>query len=113
MPIYGIPTRGSPVPTPRISNDSNGQNLGMLFLHGQKTVSEELVESAEYRKCLELAQSNPQIGLERAKSWIDLGGGVVANYCAAISLLNMGLEQDAALNLEKVATRLLILKHSL
>ncbi|MBL94083.1 MAG: hypothetical protein CFH06_00072 [Alphaproteobacteria bacterium MarineAlpha3_Bin5] len=77
-----------------------------VLLHGEKTASEELGESTEYRKCIELAESKPQIGLERAKSWMDLGGGVVANYCAAISLLNMGLEQDAALNLENVAERL-------
>src|SRR6266404_1123601 len=46
-------------------------------------------DSAHYRRCLEGSSANPALALGDAQAWSKSGGGVPAEHCAALALVNL------------------------
>lgn len=72
----------------------------------QEVVDDETVfeqETELYTKCIEAAQTNPQVALETALTWRDTGGGLPARHCAAVAYTNLGQYLNAALEFETLA----------
>jgi tetratricopeptide (TPR) repeat protein len=66
-------------------------------------VSRSPSESARYRSCLSATNLNPAAALSDAESWAKSGGGVPAQHCAALALVNLKRYAEAATRLDKIA----------
>lgn len=60
--------------------------------------------SQAYADCMTLARESPEDGFESALAWQAVGGGVAAQHCAAVALIELGEFGEAASRLEKIAT---------
>jgi tetratricopeptide (TPR) repeat protein len=58
-------------------------------------------------RCVALAHSNPQAGLDRAQLWFSEGGGFNADHCAAIALYELRRYAEAARRFEELATAMM------
>ena len=67
------------------------------------TLSDVTEDAARYEACVNQTTSDAQQAFETAITWRDEGGGSAANHCAALALLEMGAEEEAAYRLEKIA----------
>lgn len=63
--------------------------------------------TAEHDRCIALARSNPQQGLDRAKLWKDQGGGFLADHCIAMSLFSLKDYRGAGQRFEELATAMM------
>lgn len=63
-------------------------------------------QAAEYRRCMELAETAPDDALEAAETWVDLGGSDPARHCAAVALMRLGHHEAAGQELEALAASL-------
>ena len=63
-------------------------------------------DAQEYAACMTLARRKPDEGLEGALTWQSRGGGDAAEHCAAVALIGLGENSEAATRLEKLGTRL-------
>lgn len=61
---------------------------------------------ANYDRCMEIVQRDPDRGFDEAIRWADFGGGLAADHCAAVALGQLGLYDEAARRLEKIAVAL-------
>ncbi|MEQ8355700.1 MAG: tetratricopeptide repeat protein [Kiloniellaceae bacterium] len=68
--------------------------------------SDDLEQAAQYRACMELAETAPAEALEAAQTWADLGGSDPARHCAAVALLRLGHYEVAGQELEALAASL-------
>ena len=59
--------------------------------------------SARYGRCLDVADKNPAIALPDAESWAKMGGGTLAEHCAAMAQVRLKRYPEAAARLEKLA----------
>ncbi|MEO3427602.1 tetratricopeptide repeat protein [Pelagibius sp. CAU 1746] len=66
----------------------------------------ELEHAAQYRACMELAETAPDEAVEAAQTWTDLGGSDPARHCAAVALMRLGHYEVAADELETLAASL-------
>lgn len=73
---------------------------GPLLADTLSTVTED---AEKYNACIELIETSPDDAFEVAITWRDEGGGSAAKHCAALALLNLGAEEEAAFRLEKIA----------
>src|SRR5215472_15563278 len=62
-----------------------------------------LSDSAHYRSCLSATNLNPAAALSDAESWAKSGGGVPAQHCAALALVNLKRYAEAATRLDHIA----------
>jgi Tfp pilus assembly protein PilF len=60
-------------------------------------------DSAHYRICLSAANLNPSAALNDAESWAKSGGGVPAQHCAALALVNLKRYAEAGTRLDHIA----------
>ncbi len=60
-------------------------------------------DSAHYRRCMTDSSANPAIALTDAEGWTKDGGGVPAQHCAALALVNLKRYAEAASLLDKIA----------
>ena len=60
-------------------------------------------DSAHYRNCLSATNLNPAAALSDAESWAKSGGGVPAQHCAALALVNLKRYAEAATRLDHIA----------
>lgn len=60
-------------------------------------------DSAHYRGCLSAANLNPTGAFSDAESWAKSGGGVPAQHCAALALVNLKRYAEAATRLDHIA----------
>ena len=59
--------------------------------------------SAHYRSCLSASNLNPTTALAEAETWTKSGGGVPAQHCAALALVNLKRYGEAATRLDHIA----------
>lgn len=60
-------------------------------------------DSAHYRSCLTASNLNPAAALSDAETWVKAGGGVPAQHCAALALVNLKRYPEAGQMLEEIA----------
>lgn len=77
--------------------------LGAFFVALAPALGQEINPGREYRECMAMARSDPELGFGRATSWLGLGGGDAARHCQAVSLLGLGQHQEGARRLEELA----------
>lgn len=65
-------------------------------------------DARDYRNCVKLSARAPQAAHEVAVEWLDAGGGIPAQHCAALSLATLGRYVEAARALEAAAEELRI-----
>jgi len=61
-------------------------------------------EAMHYRRCLADANANPSLALNDADGWVKSGGGVPAEHCAALALVNLKRYAEAGSRLDKIAS---------
>jgi len=61
-------------------------------------------DRAHYRRCLVDSSANPAVALADAESWINAGGGVPAEHCAALSLVSLKRYPEAGARLDRIAS---------
>lgn len=61
-----------------------------------------VLQDASYQDCLSLVRRNPEDGFSQAQLWQATGGGLPAQHCAALALVEMRHYGDAADRLEKL-----------
>lgn len=59
--------------------------------------------SAHYRSCLSGSNLNPAMALSDADAWAKSGGGVPAQHCAALALVNLKRYAEAGKRLDHIA----------
>ena len=60
-------------------------------------------DAYEYEKCLAGIAKDAHVALDQALAWEMSGGGAAAEHCAALALLEMGQEEEAAMRLEALS----------
>lgn len=60
-------------------------------------------DAGHYRRCLADSSTNPGAALSDAESWAKSGGGVPAEHCAALALVNLKRYAEAASRLDGIA----------
>ena len=60
-------------------------------------------DAGHYRRCLADSSTNPAAALSDAESWAKSGGGVPAEHCAALALVNLKRYAEAAGKLDGIA----------
>src|SRR5262245_24695367 len=60
-------------------------------------------DAGHYRRCLADSSANPAAALSDAESWAKSGGGVPAEHCAALALVNLQRYAEAAARLDGIA----------
>jgi tetratricopeptide (TPR) repeat protein len=60
-------------------------------------------EAATYERCMKLARQNPDEARSLAQSWHERGGAHPADHCAAVALIGLKQDKEAALRLEALA----------
>lgn len=63
----------------------------------------EFSGTPDYATCLNLAETAPEEGFERALQWQSRGGGFEARHCAAVALVALRQYAEAADRLERLA----------
>jgi tetratricopeptide (TPR) repeat protein len=71
--------------------------------HAAVGVTRAPSDSAHYRSCLSLADLNPAAALTDAERWAKSGGGVPAQHCAALALVNLKRYTEAGTRLDHIA----------
>jgi tetratricopeptide (TPR) repeat protein len=61
-------------------------------------------QAQEYADCMTLARRVPNDGYQSAMAWQLKGGGEPARHCAAVALIGLGRDKEAAGQLEKLGT---------
>jgi len=61
-------------------------------------------EAQEYADCMTLARRTPGDGYQSAMAWQLKGGAEPARHCAAVALIGLGRDKEAAGQLEKLGT---------
>ncbi|BDG70219.1 tetratricopeptide repeat protein [Roseomonas fluvialis] len=64
-----------------------------------------LTDSAEYERCLDMLEDDPEGARSFAEAWTMDGGGEGAAHCAALAALTLGEAERAAEALERIAAR--------
>lgn len=77
--------------------------LVALGAGGARAQSDDLAQAAQYRACMELAETAPDEAVEAAQTWADLGGSDPARHCAAVALMRLGHYEVAGEELETLA----------
>lgn len=70
----------------------------------QPSAISETGQEKQYQSCMSLAQSTPRAALKTAMDWEKNGGGDAARHCVAASYMGMQQYDDAALELERIAS---------
>jgi tetratricopeptide (TPR) repeat protein len=60
-------------------------------------------DAVHYRQCLSLSSANPAAALADADGWARKGGGVPADHCAALALVNLKRYAEAGARLDRAA----------
>jgi len=60
-------------------------------------------DSAHYRSCISASNLNPSAALSDAETWVKAGGGVPAQHCAALALVDLKRYAEAGQRLDKIA----------
>lgn len=71
-----------------------------------------LPDAAKYRQCVDLSARTPRAAQDVAMEWLDAGGGIPAQHCAALSLAGLGRYGEAARALEAAAEGLRVAKRN-
>src|SRR5215469_3766315 len=74
-----------------------------LTAWGAIGTTQALPDSAHYRTCLSASNLNPAAALSDAESWVKTGGGVPAQHCAALALVNLKRYAEAGQRLDQMA----------
>lgn len=61
-----------------------------------------VLDEITYQECLALVRRAPEDGFAQAQVWAATGGGVAADHCGALALIELGHYADAADRLEKL-----------
>lgn len=72
-------------------------------VHAQSIMSQQ---EREYQECMRLTRLEPALAFETALAWQDMGGGLPARHCEAVSLLLLGHHAEAATRLEMLAAEM-------
>lgn len=68
----------------------------------QSLQNSTVLQDEAYQDCLSLLRRNPEEGFAQAQLWQSTGGGLPAQHCAALALVEMRHYGDAADRLEKL-----------
>ena len=68
----------------------------------QSTTGSTVLQDAAYQDCLALVRRNPEEGFAQAQLWQNTGGGLPAQHCAALALVELKHYGDAADRLEQL-----------
>lgn len=68
----------------------------------QSVQKSTVLQDAAYQDCLALVRRNPEDGFAQAQTWQATGGGLPAQHCAALALVEMRHYPDAADRLEQL-----------
>src|ERR1700748_712952 len=60
-------------------------------------------DSFHYRSCVSASNLDPAAALTDAEAWAKTGGGVPAEHCAALALVNLKRYPEAGTRLDKIA----------
>src|ERR1700761_5677962 len=60
-------------------------------------------DPVHYRSCLATSNTNPAAALTDAEAWAKSGGGVPAQHCAALALVNLKRYPEAGMRLDHLA----------
>jgi tetratricopeptide (TPR) repeat protein len=60
-------------------------------------------DAGHYRRCLADTETNPAAALADGDAWTKSGGGVPAEHCAAVALVNLKRYAEAGTRLDKIA----------
>lgn len=60
-------------------------------------------DAGHYRRCMADSSADPAAALSDAEGWAKAGGGVPAEHCAALSLINLKRYGEAAARLDRIA----------
>jgi len=83
-------------------------SLAALVLTGAAWAQAPQVDAdarQRYATCVAGVEVDPEAAFEEAIGWRSLGGGAPARHCAALALLALGAEEEAASRLEALALR--------
>lgn len=73
---------------------------GFAFAQGKSYLEQE---TELYAQCITEAVEDPEASLDMALTWRDIGGGLPARHCVAVSFTNLGKYQAAAVEFETLA----------
>jgi len=74
-----------------------------LLLIAATPASAASSDAGHYRRCLADSSANPAAAFSDAESWSKTGGGVPAEHCAALALVNLKRYPEAAARLDGIA----------
>lgn len=74
----------------------------LLLLGVPAAAQSTVLQDAAYQDCLALLRRNPEEGFSQAQLWQATGGGLPAQHCAALALVELRHYGDAADRLEKL-----------
>lgn len=74
-----------------------------LFLIAGSAAAAAPSDAGHYRRCLADADANPAAALADGEAWAKSGGGVPAEHCAAVALVNLKRYAEAGTRLDRVA----------
>lgn len=76
--------------------------LPLAVMAQQATQRSTVLQDAAYQDCLAAVRKNPEEGFAHAQLWQATGGGLPAQHCAALALVELKHYGDAADRLEKL-----------
>lgn len=76
--------------------------IGLPAAAQQPVQQSTVLQDAAYQDCLSLVRRNPEDGFAQAQLWQATGGGLPAQHCAALALVELRHYGDAADRLEKL-----------
>ena len=80
-----------------------GGLIAVKASNGQESCSQ-----SKYVACVSLARSEPEQGFEKASAWLALGGWGAAQHCAAVSLIGLKHNTEAAIKQDAMNPTFLI-----
>jgi tetratricopeptide (TPR) repeat protein len=75
----------------------------LIFAMAALPVGAAETGAGHYRRCLADSNANPALALGDAEAWSKSGGGVPAEHCAALALVNLKRYAEAGNRLDKIA----------
>jgi len=94
--------------TTRLARDASAAALVALLIGAPQASADDFTldgtQAQEYADCMTLARRAPGDGYQSAMAWQLKGGAEPARHCAAVALIGLGRNKEAADQLEKLGT---------
>jgi tetratricopeptide (TPR) repeat protein len=100
LALIGLALSAPALPSARSAAAEEVQSFDSLFFGGQRSEG-----ARRYDACLALARTEPIAAVDAALAWQTQGGGIAAEHCLAVSLIELDQFTEAARRLEDLAQR--------